>query len=69
MADAPPGFAEPFKVAVVPVRFEVLFVATVGRAASVVNDNTEPNEVPILLLVIAQKKYVVPGVRPAAPNE
>ena len=26
-----PGIAEPFKVAVVPVRFETLFVVTVGR--------------------------------------
>ncbi len=52
---APPGLADPFKVAAVPVRFEGLLVVTVGSAASVVNDSTEPNAVEEEFLPIAQK--------------
>ena len=69
MAAAPPGFAEPFKVAVAPVKLVALLVVTVGVVASVVKDKTEPKEVPIPLLAIAQKKYVVPGESAVIPNE
>lgn len=55
VAAAPPGLAEPFKVAVVPVRFVAVRVVTVGRLASVVNDSTEPYAVEEEFLPIAQK--------------
>lgn len=52
---APPGFADPFKLAVVPVRFDAVFVVTAGVFASVVKDNTVPKPVPRLLFAIEQK--------------
>lgn len=53
---APPlGFAAPFRVTAVPVTFVALFVVTTGARAAVVNDRTEPKDVPIPLLAIAQK--------------
>ena len=55
MADAPPGFAEPFKVAVVPVRLDALLVVAVGKVARVVNERTLPKAVPRPLLAIEQK--------------
>jgi hypothetical protein len=52
---APPGFAYPFSVAVVPVSGDAPSVSTAGGFASVVNDSTAPNDVPYALLAIAQK--------------
>lgn len=43
---APFGLAEPFSVAVVPVKLDALFVETVGAAAGVVNERIDPNPVP-----------------------
>ena len=64
MALARFGLPNPFSVAalyVTPVGAEV---TTVG-GASVVKDKTLPNEVPTLFAAMAQKKYVLPGERPA----
>ena len=52
---SPPGFADPFSVAVAPVSAVAPLVDTVGAAAGVVNDCTVPNDVPYVLLAIAQK--------------
>ena len=43
---SPPGFADPFNWAVVPVSSVALFVFTDGGLASVVNERTAPNVVP-----------------------
>jgi hypothetical protein len=42
----PPGFADPFNWAVLPVSSVALLVVTDGGFASVVNESTAPNVVP-----------------------
>lgn len=51
---APPGFAEPFNVAVVPVIDVAPLVVTTGAFADVVNVSITPNRVPNEFLAIAQ---------------
>jgi hypothetical protein len=54
VVDAPPGLAEPLSVAVEPVNKVALLVDTDGAFGSVVNDKTEPYEIPRLFCAIAQ---------------
>jgi hypothetical protein len=51
---SPLGFAAPFRVAPVVVMPEGALVVTVGSAGAVVKLTKVPNEVPALLLLIAQ---------------
>jgi hypothetical protein len=55
VAALPFGLPAPFSVALVAVTAVAGFVVTRGLDAAVVNDKTEPNEVPTLLVAIAQK--------------
>lgn len=60
---APKGVPAPLSVALADVTRVAAEVVTAG-AASVVKDNTAPNEVPMEFWAMAQKKYVVAPVRP-----
>lgn len=63
-AASPLGLADPFIVAELEVTTVAAEVTAVG-AVGVVNESTDPNDVPSALDAIAQKKYVVPVVSPA----
>ena len=52
---APFGFALPFNVAVVPVRFVAAFVVVDGGVTAVVKESTAPKEVEVEFLPRAQK--------------
>ena len=54
---------EPFRVAVDPVMLEAAFVTAVG-GNGVPKVSSEPKPVPAEFCPMAQKKYVVPGLRP-----
>jgi len=52
---SPPGFAEPFSCPVVPERSVAALVVTTGAAAGVVNERSDPNDVPYVFRPMAQK--------------
>ena len=62
----PPGFTVPLSVAAVPDETAAKLVVTCGSAGGVVNERTDPNEVPMAFAPMAHTKYVVPGVNPVA---
>ena len=55
VVSSPRGFAVPLSWAPLSVSIDAGSVVTSGGAAGVVNDNTEPNDVPSALETIAQK--------------
>lgn len=68
VVDAPLGVPEPFNnadAAVTPVAAAVVAVGGSG----VVNCTSVPNAVPTEFCAMAQKKYVVPGLKPVMPSE
>ncbi len=54
MVEPPPGLAVPLRVAVLLVSAVAALVVTVGARADVVNDTTEPKDVPYALRASAQ---------------